>query len=670
MFPYDEHSGCPRFSPNGRYIFKFNFNGCYRMVDIDDRLPVSKSHRVLHVVDRNNPNLIWPALLEKAYLKLRGGYDFRGSNSSTDIWVMYGWVPEQIYLHQLVRHSFSASSLISSAYDLAVWEKVADEFVAGNVLITMGTGSMSPLEEKEYGLASRHDYAVIDVLEEGQAKKLLLKNPWCGETLWQDRNHADSIDATNKTEQPRGTFWITFEDVFQHFVSIYLNWNPAKFKHRQDIHFSWTVFPKSSGSATYIDNPQISLKARESGGVWILLSHHFCEGCGHASPESEPVEAESTATVEPPTGPKDQNTNSSIGSIALSAFKNHGKLVYTRDGAIKNGSFVESFHALLTINTISTETYTIVVAEDDLPARDHTFTMTAFSNGPVELSPATGEYAYSTSIESSWAGEVEGPSHPISDTSRTQLKMSISAPTKFSMLLKSEAANDKINLKICHGGKRIHSLRRQDIILDSGELHNGADFCESGPELFQPGDYTVVASVFGKPSGKTFTLRTDSSVPLQIRAIPSEDAGKFTLSLPDAVFNPSVKKVAMSLDPLRYITITAIGRYTKRLLTLTSEPPISGSPVRLSLEIGQGPMKHIAAVSNNGEYSDSVGSAARLSDLNLNPDMNSLGTLWLVVERLSTAIGDVPEHYKMDLLIAGGVGEHLKISSWQDRDDD
>jgi hypothetical protein len=100
MFPHDASSGSPRFSPNGRYIFKFNFNGCWRMVDIDDRLPVSKSHRVLHVVDRNNPNLIWPALLEKAYLKLRGGYDFRGSNSSTDIWVIYGWIPEQIYLHQ------------------------------------------------------------------------------------------------------------------------------------------------------------------------------------------------------------------------------------------------------------------------------------------------------------------------------------------------------------------------------------------------------------------------------------------------------------------------------------------------------------------------------------------------------------------------------------------
>jgi hypothetical protein len=535
----------------------------------------------------------------------------------------------------------------------------------------MGTGAMSPLEEKEYGLASRHDYAVVDISEEGQPKRLLLKNPWCEETLWQELSVTKSSATDNgKVEQPRGSFWIAFEEVFQHFVSMYLNWNPAKFTHREDIHFPWTVPGQTNGSATYIDNPQISLKSCEPGEVWILLSHHFCEGCSHELQESEPRPSEQT--MESSTVPHDRFSNGSMGSIALSVFHNHGKLVYRRGGAIKDGSFAKSFHTILTINALAAETYTVVVAEEGLSARDHTFTLTAFSNGPIELSPATREYLYSSSIDSGWSSEAEGLLHPINDTSGTQLKMSISTPTKFSMLLRSEATNDKINLKICHGGKRIHSLRRQDIILDSGELHNGADFCESGPELFQPGNYTVIASVFGKPGGKTFTLRTDSSAPLQISVLPSEDAGKFILTLPDAVFNPSVKKVALSLDPLRYITITVIGKYTKRLLPSAVETPkpASGSPVRLSLEIGQGPMKHIAAMSNSGEYSDSVGSAARLADVNLNPDMNSLGSLWLVVERLSTGMGDMPEHYKMDVLIAGGVGEHLKISSWQDRDED
>lgn len=92
-FPYDKEKKRPLISPNGKYHIRLNFNGCYRTVTVDDRLPVSPSN-VLHVVNRADPALLWPALLEKAYLKVRGGYGFPGSNSATDLWVLTGWIPE------------------------------------------------------------------------------------------------------------------------------------------------------------------------------------------------------------------------------------------------------------------------------------------------------------------------------------------------------------------------------------------------------------------------------------------------------------------------------------------------------------------------------------------------------------------------------------------------
>jgi calpain-7 len=100
FYPYDKEKNRPMISRSGRYIFRLHFNGCSRKVVIDDRLPYSKSTRTLHVIDRQNPGLLWPALLEKAYLKIHGGYDFPGSNSSTDLWVLTGWIPEQIFLHR------------------------------------------------------------------------------------------------------------------------------------------------------------------------------------------------------------------------------------------------------------------------------------------------------------------------------------------------------------------------------------------------------------------------------------------------------------------------------------------------------------------------------------------------------------------------------------------
>ena len=102
LYPFDELLHIPRLSENGKYVFRFNFNGCHRQVAIDDRLPASKTSRTLYVLDRKQPELLWPALIEKAYLTIRGGYDFPGSNSGTDLWVLTSWIPEQIFLQRYV----------------------------------------------------------------------------------------------------------------------------------------------------------------------------------------------------------------------------------------------------------------------------------------------------------------------------------------------------------------------------------------------------------------------------------------------------------------------------------------------------------------------------------------------------------------------------------------
>lgn len=100
IYPYDSGSRYPAASKNGKYIFRFHFNGCYRRVVVDDRLPSSRTSRTLHVVDRENRDIFWPAVIEKAYLKVRGGYDFPGSNSGTDLWIITGWIPEQLFLQR------------------------------------------------------------------------------------------------------------------------------------------------------------------------------------------------------------------------------------------------------------------------------------------------------------------------------------------------------------------------------------------------------------------------------------------------------------------------------------------------------------------------------------------------------------------------------------------
>ncbi|CAA7265581.1 unnamed protein product [Cyclocybe aegerita] len=97
---------------NGRYDIRILFNGAWRRIGevspinqlfasfqgflvVDDQLPFHPTEGTVMCMSILSPKSteapdveeapLWPSLLEKAYMKLMGGYDFPGSNSSIDL---------------------------------------------------------------------------------------------------------------------------------------------------------------------------------------------------------------------------------------------------------------------------------------------------------------------------------------------------------------------------------------------------------------------------------------------------------------------------------------------------------------------------------------------------------------------------------------------------------
>ena len=65
-----------------------------------------------------------------------------------------------------------------------LWHRLYAAFHKGNVLMTIGTGRLSLLEEEGLGLAGEHDYAILDLYQSDEQRLFLIKNPWTNGTVW------------------------------------------------------------------------------------------------------------------------------------------------------------------------------------------------------------------------------------------------------------------------------------------------------------------------------------------------------------------------------------------------------------------------------------------------------------------------------------------------------
>ncbi|KAI7902573.1 uncharacterized protein BX663DRAFT_472916 [Cokeromyces recurvatus] len=505
IYPQNKH-GQPCYNPNGKYVIKLVYNGIARKVVVDDLLPVSREGTLMCTFSTNKDEL-WASIIEKAYMKLMGGYDFPGSNSGIDLHCLTGWIPEHIFIYD--KH-FVADN---------VWERILDGVKYGDVLVTIATGDMTEEEAIQLGLVPTHAYAVIDV-KWVQGKRLLqVKNPWSHKRWRGPYSHLDTnvwtqelrellqFDPDVAEKKDDGIFWIDFESVCANFTSIHLNWNPGLFTHRWVIHSVWPehVGPKRDiYSLGY--NPQFRLKinvpdTKKPAAVWLLLSKHIMV--------------------------TEENTD----YITLHVYNDtNGERVYYPGNPFKEGTYVNSPHILVRFNAPpGISDYTIVVSQHE-KERSLYFSLRAYSLAPFKLQEIPLRYSIEQKVHSQWTEQTAGGnSCNASYLNNPQWKITIptySQQDTEGLLLQLESQKDfAVHLLFMEGGKRVSSVSVRDVLAESGPYRHGFCYCEL-PSI-KPGDYTIVASTFEPDLIGKFILTVSSTVKVQIEPIPSEGAGMF-----------------------------------------------------------------------------------------------------------------------------------------------
>lgn len=94
---YPQVNGRPVFNPYGKYYVRLWFNGIPRRVEIDHRVLVTKENKPVSTYSKQDGEL-WSILIEKAFLKVHGGYSYDGGNGGQDTYSLTGWIPELMIL--------------------------------------------------------------------------------------------------------------------------------------------------------------------------------------------------------------------------------------------------------------------------------------------------------------------------------------------------------------------------------------------------------------------------------------------------------------------------------------------------------------------------------------------------------------------------------------------
>ncbi|KAI1791151.1 hypothetical protein LXA43DRAFT_1082820 [Ganoderma leucocontextum] len=586
LIPQDDQ-GLPAPADSGHYQFRILYNGAHRCVSIDDQLPAYPDGTLM-CVSTSGKGEIWPSLVEKAYMKLAGGYDFIGSDSSTDLHALAGWIPEVVDMKgaQFQREK--------------TWARLMTGYNKGLCLITLGTGERVRTTDIPVTLIPSHCYAVIGVHDSPEGdRKLTIFDPWV-------RPSEDPAEAETSSSKQKRAVDVPIDSIYHLFDGIYFSWNPAMFKHRLTFHGMWKRSGKGSDTSTHF-RAQLQLDPsnipNQDEEVWILLSRHL---------RSHRVQEE---------------------YIALTADGGFGTGVSSgHDVLSTKGEYTNVPHVLVKAKTSHAEDVWTIVASYEGEREDVGFTITVYSHRKASWIHAPSKLLYSKDVEGAFTQKTAGGNHTfpsyylnpeyylrVHPRAAPSARASRDAKSALSVTVSTDRHIPANIMLAWSQGARINELGHNDLALSSGPYSYG--YANAFGQI-PPGDYTLVISAFEPRHIGKFSLIVECSDRFDLTPILQEGAGMFSKGLrgewtaETAGGGPSSGAYASNPTYELHVPSPSAAQLRFRLQLAAPSPSIALNLTVFNPPAGAGALgRHVAT---SGPYSDAI-SGVVIETLSLQP---------------------------------------------------
>jgi calpain-7 len=514
IYPQDKH-GVPMYNPEGKYYVKLWLNGVARVVIVDDYFPIDKysnllcSHTSSSAQEDRKQLELWVSVIEKAYMKLSGGYNFPGSNSGNDLFSLTGWIPERIFFPRDPERVRDFETPAERA-----WDRISSAASFGDCLITVSTTrDMTEDQADALGLVTGHAYAVLHVVETGDGTRLLqLKNPWQekrfkgkysphDQVSWNKKGLASELQYNPHlaAKEDDGIFWIGWDDVLSYFQNIQLSWNPALFSFRMTTHGLW---PKNQGvqndAFNVGENPQYIVAFSDEAlekkpTIWILISRH-------------------TNKID-----EDDDSYLTIHVVRSGAKK---RIWYPHSkNTVVNGAYTNNPHVLVRYDVASKDDrYLSLVLSQHDKKKDIAYTLSTFCTEPFLLGRPSRLLKFSRVVRGRWTTGKLGGSVGATDFFQNPIfAITIEDSSAVIQLRCSTAKTIPVNIMVLEvpAGTPLTSYRSAASgkpILDTGNYRHA--FVVTEPTPVPAGSYMVVVSTWSRQEGE-FTLCIGSSCEIQ-----------------------------------------------------------------------------------------------------------------------------------------------------------